>query len=664
MGNNAIKGLTVEIDGDTRGLDTALKDLGKRSNAVNKELGQIERALKFDPSSTVLLGQKQALLADKIEATKERLDALKQAQAKVDAMFASGEIDDGQYRAFQRDVVTTENKLQTFEGQLKDVETAQKGAGTEAKELGDKVDKAGDKAKSSGSKFDSFKSGIGNVATAAAATAAAVGAAFVAMAANVLDNADNLQVMSDRTGLTAERLQELQYIGADVGVEIDTISGAQAKLTKSMDAARGGTGKQADAFKALGISVTDSNGDLRDVKDVMGEAFDALNEVGNETERDAIAQKLFGKSAQELNPLIKLGADGMADLSQAARDNGAVMSNEAVAGLDTFGDTLDQMKQGVMGRFGEWFSEVLPDIQGFLAMFQEGGPGIERLIPLETLAQLDTLKQALGEMSDVVMPTISRWYDEIIKPAMDKIGAAFAPVAAEIIPTVTAIVDFVKDNWPAIQKVIEPIMQGIADRISGIMQIIGGVIRTVMAVIRGDWGAAWEGIKTTVSGFVNLIKGLASTFAPTLTNAFASVKKIGGWFGEQKDKAVKAIKELVDKVTGFFKNMKIEFPKIKMPHFKITGEFSLKPPSVPKLGIEWYASGGSFAPGSPSLVGVGDQGRGYEHILRDDQIVSLMRQALDKGRGTGEQHLHFHAQNQSYSETKRSVRDAMEAVAV
>lgn len=61
MSNKAIKGLTVEIDGETRGLDAALKSLGKRTNEVNKELGQVERALKFDPSNTVLLSQKQGL---------------------------------------------------------------------------------------------------------------------------------------------------------------------------------------------------------------------------------------------------------------------------------------------------------------------------------------------------------------------------------------------------------------------------------------------------------------------------------------------------------------------------------------------------------------------------------------------------------------------------
>jgi hypothetical protein len=541
-----VKGLTVELGGETRGLDAALTDLGKRANTINKELGQIERGLKFDPSNTVLLSQKQGLLGDKIAATRERLDALRQAQERVESMYKSGEIDAGQYRAFQRDLTMTESKLDTFEGQLKDVESAQKGAGTAAKNLGDHVDKAADKAKASGGKFDSLKSGIKGIGAAIAASAIVTG--MVAFGQKILENADNLQVLADKTGLTAERLQELQYIGADVGVELDMIAGAQAKLTKAMFASKDGTGVQAEAFKALGISVVDSNGNLRDAKTVMGEAFTALSGMGNETERDALSMALFARGAQELNPLIKLGADGIAALSQEARDNGAVMSNEAVAGLDKFGDTLDQVKQSAMAQFGEWFSDVLPDVQGFLDMFRSGGPGITSFIPPEILAQLLQLKTSVDDFSANTAPQIKAWFDQFIGPTVDKIKTAFGDMAADIIPTVTAIVDFVRENWPAIQKAIEPVMTMISNLVGGAMQVIAGVIKTVMAVIRGDWGAAWDGIKIVFSGFVDMMKG--TTIGMVITNAFKVVKDIGGWFSDMRDKVLAVIKDLLAKVTA------------------------------------------------------------------------------------------------------------------
>jgi len=540
-----IKGLTVEIGAETKGLEAALKDVGKRTADVNRELGQVERALKFDPSNTVLLGQKQALLADKVEATKEKLEALRQAQARVDSMFASGEIDDGQYRAFQRDIVTTENKLQTFEGQLREVETQQKQTATSAKNMGDDVDKAGDKAKSSEGKF---KASFSNIAKAAGAAALAVGAAAIAIGAKAIENADELQRLSDATGMSAERLGELQYIGNNLGVELETVAGAQAKLTKSMNAAREGTGTQAEAFAALGISVVDANGNLRDAKDVMGEAFSALNGVGNETERDALAMQIFGKGAQDLNPLITAGSDELARLSQEARDNGAVMSNEAVAGLDTFGDTLDNIKNSVLGSFGEAVAGLLPKIQPFIDMITgaEGAMGVGDFIPPEVNAQLLTLKTSIDEFSANTMPKISAWFDEFIGPTVDEIKTAFGDMAMEIIPTVTAIVDFVNENWPAIQRAIEPVMGAIRDLISGVMQIIAGIIRTVMAVIRGDWSAAWEGIKTVFNGVVDVFK--STTIGMLIQQAFEKVKEIGPWFEDMKTKVMDVINKLLDKL--------------------------------------------------------------------------------------------------------------------
>lgn len=191
------------------------------------------------------------------------------------------------------------------------------------------------------------------------------------LASKAIDNADGIQKMSDVTGISAERLQELQYAGNNLGVSLDTIAGAQAKLTKSMAAAIDGTGTQAEAFSTLGISVTDSNGNLRDAKDVMNEAFSALNGVGNETERDALAMSIFGKSAMELNPLIKAGSDEMARLTEEARKVGAVLSGEDIEALDAFGDSMDAVKMAISASFAKAFAELLPILQELMPVIQE-----------------------------------------------------------------------------------------------------------------------------------------------------------------------------------------------------------------------------------------------------------------------------------------------------
>ncbi|WP_337982804.1 hypothetical protein [Lysinibacillus sp. C5.1] len=118
MSSGRIQGITIEIGGDTRGLTDALKDVNKESNKVASELKEVERALKFDPGNAELIAQKQQLLAEQIQKTSEKLDVLKTAQSQVEAQFRSGEIGVEQYRAFQRELATTEAKMQRYNAQI------------------------------------------------------------------------------------------------------------------------------------------------------------------------------------------------------------------------------------------------------------------------------------------------------------------------------------------------------------------------------------------------------------------------------------------------------------------------------------------------------------------------------------------------------------------
>lgn len=396
MAGNNIKGITVEINGETGPLDKALKGVNQTSRDLQSELREVEKGLRLDPSNTVLLAQKQELLAKSITNTKDKLGTLKIAEEEAQEKFAQGKISEEQYRALQREVINTEqslHRLETQSMQTNAVLSSEQATGN-----------------------------LKNMAKAAGVAAVAVGAAFVGMGIAAMNNADELQRQADVTGLTAERLQELQYAGNNLGVELDVITGAQAKLTKSMDAAKGAsTGLKVSladqkinaiavekaqnnynealkkngensieareasakllkiqekspevlkgatlAFKELGISVTDSDGNLRDSKVVMVEAFTALGKIGNETERDALSMKLFGKSAMEMNPLIKAGGEELNRLTEEAKKNGAVMSNEAVAGLDLFGDTIDNIKNSVLGSVGEKIATLMPKLQSVL----------------------------------------------------------------------------------------------------------------------------------------------------------------------------------------------------------------------------------------------------------------------------------------------------------
>ena len=480
--SGTVKGLTVELGGETKGLEAALKDVGKAANDINKELGLVEKGLKFDPGNSTLLAQKQELLTQKIAETRKGLDALRQAEERVEAMYKSGEIDAGQYRQFRRELATTESKLNTFEKQVKDVDGTQKKAKTSTKEL------------------DGHFSNLGSTAGGLATKIAAAGAAYAGfsalkgMATAVLDNADNLQKLSDKTGLSAERLQELGFIGDDLGVDLETVAGAQAKLTKSMNAGRDGTGAQADAFAKLGISVTDSNGNLRDAKTVMMEAFGALNGVGNETERDALAMAIFGKSAQDLNPLIGAGTDKLAELAKQARDSGSVMSNEAVAGLDEFGDSMDHLKSAVLARFGEAFANILPYILRLVAVLK---PVAEKIFGLfkNVFSALKTgdfgeafalIGDAVGDAIPKIASFLARlgreffeWIGPLVPPMLVKLGELLSQLGNWIIHTaLPMVVAKLVELEKAFAAWIGPALPGILLELGKILLALGRWIIT------------------------------------------------------------------------------------------------------------------------------------------------------------------------------------------
>lgn len=161
-----IKGISIKIGGDTTALTKALADVNKSSKDIQTELKQVEKLLKLDPKNTELVAQKQKLLADAVENSKAKLEALRKAQKDVDAQFAKGEISEGQYRAFQREVAAAEQEVSKFEKQLKST-------GLNAEQLGKQIQDAGQKMTDVGKNL-SMKVTAPIVGLGAAATKASI----------------------------------------------------------------------------------------------------------------------------------------------------------------------------------------------------------------------------------------------------------------------------------------------------------------------------------------------------------------------------------------------------------------------------------------------------------------------------------------------------------
>ena len=236
---------------------------------------------------------------------------------------------------------------------------------------------------------------IGTFAALAAAVVE-VEKALISLTIESAAYADEILTQSAVTGLSTEALQEYQYAAELVDVSLDTLTSSQTKMIRSMDAARRGSKEQAEAFDKLGISVQNADGTLRDAQDVFSDAIDALGAISNETERDAIAMTIFGRSARDLNPLIKAGSDGLRELAQEAHDVGYVMGEEA---LDALGAVDDQLQR--MNRSGEALKNQIavgmaPAVENLMKK------GTDLFVRLQEAAEGSGILEVFGALLDVV----------------------------------------------------------------------------------------------------------------------------------------------------------------------------------------------------------------------------------------------------------------------
>lgn len=396
MANN-IKGITIQIGGDTTKLDKALAGTNKQIKTTQSELKAVEKALKLDPGNTTLLAQKQRLLADGVGQTAEKLKTLKQAaetadealargknyeakyeplQAKVEettkslqalvaqqgdmeAGLASGKISGEAYDNYNQAVAATKQQLADLQQQQKDVEEEFAGAKlnqqqydalqreiveTESslKDLTKRSDEAnsalkkvGDAAGTIADKTKGFSLAAGGVATALTGMAYKAGLA-----------ADDLNTLSKQSGFSTDTIQRWQYASDLIDVSVDDIIGAARKMEKNVSST---SESVQTAWKQLGVPLRDSKGEFRDAEAIFNDTVAALSRVSNETERDTLAMTLFGKSANDLAGIIDDGGAALNELGQEAEDMGLILSQDALDGANKFNDALDRTKAIVTG---------------------------------------------------------------------------------------------------------------------------------------------------------------------------------------------------------------------------------------------------------------------------------------------------------------------------
>ena len=337
----------------------------------------------------------------------------------------------------------------------------------------------------------------------------------------------------------------------------------------------------------LGISILNADGTMKDSVTVQKELNAAFGTL-SESEQIAAASAIFGKN--QMAPWLALinTAPGDVDaLSVALGQNGTAMEMQA-AMMSGFAGSIEQLKSGLdvlLTSLGEalapviqkvvaglqvlvnWFNNLSPQMQTVIATV---GLIVAALGPV--LVILGTLISSIGSIISVIGVVAP-----LIGALAGPIGIAIAAIAALI-----AIGVLLYKNWDTIKaKAIE---------------------------IKNNVVATWNGLKASVIAAVNSLKA-------SLSAAWASVKATASaaWNAVKKaittpiNTAVSLVKAGIEKLKSIVNGAKLSLPKIKLPHFSVSGKFSLNPPSVPKVSVSWYKTGGIFDSG-PQVIGVGEAG--------------------------------------------------------
>lgn len=513
-----------------------IKDINGTLGALAAETKKVASEFIGSEKSMEALSKQTEVLQRNSEALNQKLDLQKKHLQELDEQGVDPT--SAQYQKLQKEIFQTEEKLNKNEAAIKQNEKAMDGLGDETEDVADAMKDGGDKALKFGDvlKADLLSDAIiGGVKMLADGLKKVVGTVVDAAYA-----ADDLNTLAKTTGLTTTELQKFQFASENIDVSVDTLTGSMTKLIKNMASAESGSGAAYEAFQKLGVEIQNSDGTFRDRNDVFNETIAALGQITDETERDVTAMSLFGKSAQDLNPLILGGADALKELGDKAEAAGLILSQDDLDALNGVADAMDTFKataeaagQAMLVQFAGPVSEAINTatdlITGLVDSFKEGG----------VKGVLEYCQSIIDTFVEEGLPTAMT----LVTNLANDISASLPQLIPAAVETIMSLVGKLTDPeskmelFGAALSIIKGLAQGILNAIPVLVQQAPVIIGNLVAGLVGNlWqlltfgGDIVRTLATSVSNMATEIMGIGRKIVEGI---FAGIKNKADWFKRQ-----------------------------------------------------------------------------------------------------------------------------------
>ena len=532
----------------------ALNEINQAYKVLGSEMKLVQSQFDKNDNSVEALTARNETLNKQIDAQKDKIATLKAALDNAAASFGEN---DKRTQAWQIKLNNAEAALNGMERDLKKNNDAIEEASSEFKDaekaadkFGDEIKKTGKETEQAGDQFEKVGEVLKTVGKAMAATAAAIGAGAVAAGKKIWDMAnetaaagDTVDKMSQKLGLSAKAYQEWDYVLSQSGADIESMGAGFKSLTNLVDKATSGNDAAAASFEKLGISTKE----LKDMsrEDIFALTVKRMQEMGDTTERAALANTIFGKSGQGLAPLLNQTAEATQELMDKANELGFVMSDETVDASVKFTDSMDTLKRTFEGVKNSITSELLPGLTSItdgLTLLLTGSDGakdkiktgaseivtaIKEAIPQATEA-LKTVLDVIGELAVDLLPDLLNLLVDVSTQLFTSLSEALPEILPVLFDALFSLLDtLLTDGLPTL---LESLMKVVGKLLDSFLEKFPELLNKLITFIGNiDLGELLEQFLGAVEKIAAMIAENLPTIVDNLVTAIINLVKTIDW---------------------------------------------------------------------------------------------------------------------------------------